>query len=60
MTTEQNATVSMADEQLDNVSGGEAGATALTVSGRPVARIPMRSVTNKGARQCRSRMTQSQ
>ena len=42
MTTEQNANVSMADEQLDRISGGQARATPLTVSGRPGARIPMR------------------
>lgn len=42
MTTEQNANVSMAGEQLDRISGGQAGATPLTVSGHPGARIPMR------------------
>ena len=42
MTTKQNANVSIADEQLDKIAGGQAGATPLTVSGHPRARIPMR------------------
>jgi len=42
MKTKQKANPSLADEQFERISGGQAGATPLTVSGRPGARIPMR------------------
>lgn len=42
MKTKQNANLSIADGQFERISSGQAGATPLTVSVRPGARIPMR------------------